>query len=132
MAFDAAEAVQQFHGHLHVLLLGLRQDLLEIDEETAQVAEGHHGHPVADQGVVGVVPLGALGVHPDAALGDEVGHLGEHRRHDLLDEVDLVDEDVGLAQGARRPRRFRLLEVDFFSRSWSKSMVFFGSFSKSS
>ena len=106
----AVEAVEQLHRDLDLFLLRLRQHILEIDEETAQVVEGHHGYTVADEGVVGVVPFGALGVHPDAALGDEVGHLGEHGRHDFLDEVDLVDEDVGLAQERTVPSNFILLE----------------------
>ena len=112
---DAAEAVQQFLRDGNFLVVGLRQDVLEVDQEPAEVVQGHHGHAVAHQGVVGVVPLRTLGVHPNAALRDEVGDFGEHGGHQLLDEVHLVDEDVGLAQERAVAANFAALEVDFLA-----------------
>ncbi len=55
--------------------------------------ERHDRHPPARERVVGIVPLGALGVEPDAAAGDEVGELDEQRDQQLLrqrDEPDLT------------------------------------------
>ena len=112
---DAAEAVQQFLRDRNFLVVGLRQDVLEVDQEPAEVVQRHHGHAVAHQGVVGVVPLRTLGVHPNAALGDEVGDFGEHGGHQLLDEVHLVDEDVGLAKECAVAADFATLEVDFLA-----------------
>ena len=112
---DAAEAIQQLLRHRDLFVVGLRKDVLEVDQETSEVVQRHHGHAVADKGVVGVVPLGALGVHPNAALRDEVGDFGKHGGHQLLDEVHLVDEDVGLAEECAVATDFAALEVDFLA-----------------
>ena len=109
---DALEAVEQFLGHSHLFVLRRAQHVLEVHHEPAQVVQGHHGHAVAHQGVVRVVPLWALGVHPNAALRNEVRHLGEHRRHQLLDEVDFVDEDMGLAKERSVTANFAALQFD--------------------
>ena len=63
-----------------------------------QVAERHHRDAVADQRVVGVVPLRALGVEPDAAARHEVRDLGERRHEQLLDETDVHDRAAVLQQ----------------------------------
>ena len=77
-------------GHRHVGPAEGGQHLVaQVGEETAQVGEGDDGKAVADEGVVGVVPLGTLGVHPDAAAGHEVGETGEDEQEELLGEVDV-------------------------------------------
>lgn len=49
------------------------KEVVEEVEVAAEVALGDHGDADADEGVVGVVPFGALGVEPDARAVDEVG-----------------------------------------------------------
>ncbi len=56
---------------------------------SSQVSQRHDRQPFAHQGVVGVVPFRALGVHPDAAFGDEVGQLGEQQGQQFLRQVGM-------------------------------------------
>jgi hypothetical protein len=53
---------------------------------------------VADERVVGVVPLGPLGVHPDPAARHEVGQLRQRRHEELLEQADEHDLAVGVDQ----------------------------------
>jgi len=70
-----------------------------------EIAEGDHGDAVSHEGVVGVVPFGALGVHPDAGFGDEIGDFGQHGGEDLLEEGHMVDLSIfGGQQGAVGPQ----------------------------
>ncbi len=55
------------------------------------MGECHHRQPVPDEGVVGVVPLGALGVHPDPAARHEVRQFGEGRDEELLEQCHVED-----------------------------------------
>ena len=57
----------------------------------------HDRQPVADERVVRVVPLRALGVHPDAAAGDEVGELGQRTDEQLLEQRHDDEVAVGTA-----------------------------------
>ena len=61
----------------------------------AQVGEGHDGQALADERVVRVVPLGALGVHPDAAVGHQVDDLREDGQQQLLAERHAHEVAVG-------------------------------------
>mgnify|MGYP000665198388 CR=1 FL=1 len=47
--------------------------------------------PVADQGVVGVIPLRTLGIHPDPTAGNEIGDLGQKGHKDLFCQVNQED-----------------------------------------
>ena len=64
-------------------------------EQEPQVAphrrHGHHGQAPAGEGVVGVVPLGTLGVEPDAAVRHQVGELRQQRDQQLLAQRDQPD-----------------------------------------
>ena len=53
-----------------------------------------------------------MGVHPNAAFRNEVGHFGKHGGHQLLDEVDLVNEDVCLAKECPVASDFASLQFD--------------------
>ena len=93
-------------------MIGCCQYVLEVHHEAAQVVQGDHGHPVANECVVGIVPFGALGVHPNAPFRNEVGHFGQHRRHDFLYEIHFVDEDVCFTQQGSITANLVLLEAN--------------------
>jgi hypothetical protein len=57
-------------------------------KQAAQVGQRDHRGAVAHQGVVGVVPLGPLGVHPQARPGHEAGQAGQHQHQQLLGQPD--------------------------------------------
>ena len=87
------------------------QYVLEVHHEAAQVVQGNHGNPVANECVVGIVPFGALGVHPNAPFRNEVGYFGQHRGHDFLDEIHFVDENVSFTQQGSIAANLVLLEA---------------------
>ena len=98
-----------------------------------QVEQGHHRQPVADERVVRVVPLRALGVHPDAPAGHEVGELGERGDEQLLEQR----HDDELAVGAEDELAVRAQRGDALARlgacaSSSNSIVALGSRTRSS
>ena len=76
--------VPQLAGDLHVD----RQQAAQPAQVPVEVRERHDREALADQRVVRVVPLGALGVHPDAAVGHEVDQLREQEQQQLLAEGD--------------------------------------------
>ena len=49
-----------------------------------QVTQCDHGHTRAHESVIGVIPFGALGIHPNATPGDKVGELGKRRHEQFL------------------------------------------------
>ena len=53
---------------------------------------------MADQSVVGVVPLRSLGVHPDATVDDQVAQFRQHGNEQFLQERNLVDAVVIVQQ----------------------------------
>ena len=67
------------------------QYLLQEGEVTAQVIKRDHGQSLSDQRVVGVVPLGTLGIEPDTAVEHEVAELAQQRHQQLFQQVDLPD-----------------------------------------
>jgi hypothetical protein len=100
---------------------GPRQDAGEEGQVALELVERDHRQAVAGQRVVGVVPLGPLGVHPDAAAGDVAGQLRERRDEQLLREGDPDQLPVGDDQPAvgagrgdplRRPRPRGRVEGD--------------------
>ena len=97
----AIEASEQLIRYQDFLVVCGGQNILEINQETSEVIERYHGHAVPDQGIVGVVPLGALCIHPNPPFRNEIRNLGEHGRHDFLDEIHFVDEHVGFTK--KRP-----------------------------
>ena len=52
-----------------------------------EVADGDHRKPPARQSVVGIVPLRALGIHPDPPAGHEIRELGQHRDQQFFREI---------------------------------------------
>ena len=60
------------------------QQFLQEAHVADEVADRHDREPLAHERVVGVVPLGALRVHPQAALGHEVGELHQQQEQELL------------------------------------------------
>ena len=63
----------------------------------AEHGAGRHDRGAgAHQGVVGVVPLGALGVHPDPGAGHQVGELGEKGDQQLLLKCGTHQAPVGV------------------------------------
>ena len=78
-----------------------RPSVQQVGQEAqvaAQVAQGDHGDAAAGQGVVGVVPLRPLGVHPDAGVGHQVRQLGQGRHQQLLEQIGVVDRAVRAGQ----------------------------------
>ena len=67
----AVEGRRELLGQIQAAGAVGSQEIPQERQEAPQVAERHHRDAVPDQGVVGVVPLGPLRVHPDAGLGDE-------------------------------------------------------------
>ena len=63
-----------------------------------QVAQGDDGNTGAHKSIVGVVPLGTLGIHPDSGVGDEIGQLGQQGNQNLFRQGDLIDRAVGQRQ----------------------------------
>ena len=53
---------------------------------------------MSDERVIGVVPFGPLGIHPDAAVDHEIAELRQERHQQLLDEVHLVYRTVAVEQ----------------------------------
>ncbi len=89
-------------GDGHRLAAERRQQGLQTgDQQAAQVAQRDHRHPEAHQRVVGIIPLGALGVHPDAAPGHEVGQAGENENQEFFREIDVQHPLVGPEDKAR-------------------------------
>ena len=93
-------------------MAGCSQYVLKIHHEAAQVIQGDHGHPVANECVVGIVPFRTLCVHPNAPFRNEVGHFREHRRHDFLNEIHFIDENVCFTQQGSITPNLVLLESD--------------------
>ncbi|CAI8437339.1 MAG: Uncharacterised protein [Cryomorphaceae bacterium] len=81
--FNRMEERRQFRTHLHFAMLSV-QDAFKEGKEPAQIVQGHHRNPISYERVVRIVPLRALGIHPDTAFRDEVGHLRKNGREDLL------------------------------------------------
>ena len=88
---DGLDEVGYLDGQRHGFGRSIRQQIAEDLQVAAEREERNHRDAVAHEGVVGVVPLRALGVHPDAALGDEVGQLRQQRDEQLLGERDEAD-----------------------------------------
>jgi len=44
-------------------------------QQAAQVGQRDDRQAETDQRIVGIVPLGTLGVHPDSTVGNEIGEL---------------------------------------------------------
>ena len=61
----------------------LRQEL----QHPLHVADGYHGQTPASQGIVGIVPLRPLGIHPHAASRHKIGSLGNHQLQKLGSQV---------------------------------------------
>ena len=70
------------------------QERLQVDDGAVEVRGRHDREPLADERVVRVVPLRALGVHPDPALGHQVGQLDEQQQEQLLGHRDVHDRAV--------------------------------------
>ena len=70
---DSAEEGECFDGYLGIGL----DELLQEGDISAHITERDHGGAIADQGVVGIVPLGSQGVHPYTGIGNEVRQFGE-------------------------------------------------------
>ena len=73
----------------------LGQQVLGQGQGAAQVGEGDDRQALADERVVRVVPLRALGVHPDAAVGHQVDDLGQDGQQQLLAERHAHEVAVG-------------------------------------
>jgi hypothetical protein len=93
--------------------------------ERAELVGGHCRHPTSGEGVVRIIPLGPLGVHPNTRCWNEIHQLGGHDEQQLLGQggadqigvgigeqspvaaeptVPLLGEAVGLlVEGHRRP-----------------------------
>jgi len=56
---------------------------------------------MADEGVIGVIPLGPLGIHPDPGLGNEAGQLGQRRDQKLLGKVRVLYANPSVGQRSR-------------------------------
>ena len=54
----------------------------------------HHRHADAHQGIVGVIPLWALGVEPDPSIGSQVGEFGQCGHQQLFSQRGMVDLTV--------------------------------------
>ncbi len=81
----------EFPGHPDVFQSAALQGLLEKGHEAVQVIQRDHRGPVAHQGIVCIVPFWSLGVEPDAGFRNEIGHLGQDRCQNLLQEVYMVN-----------------------------------------
>ncbi len=49
-----------------------------------QITQRHHGYACTHQRVIGVVPFGALGIHPNPTTRYKIGQLGERHSKQLL------------------------------------------------
>ena len=73
-------------------------------EKPPQVAKRDHGNTIAHQRVVGIVPLGALRIHPSPAFGNKVGDLSQGHDQHLFNEIDVYNGSIGRTdQGAIGP-----------------------------
>ena len=61
-------------------------ELNEEGHEAAHVVERYHRGAVAYQRIIGIVPLGAQGVHPYTCLGNEIAEFGEQCDEQFLGE----------------------------------------------
>ena len=105
-ARDGVQQVRHLGRELDRVVGRGLEEVAQNVQHAAEREQRHHRDAVAHEGVVGVVPLGPLGVHPDAALGDQIGQLGEHRHQELLGERHEADLAVGVPeQLAVRPDR---------------------------
>ena len=77
---DGTEEVESFVSYLHIGL----NELLEESHIAAHIAESDHGSAVAHQGIVGIIPLGSQGIHPNAGIRNEVRELGEERDEQFI------------------------------------------------
>lgn len=102
------------------------KEVVEEVEVAAEVALGDHGDADADEGVVGVVPFGALGVEPDARAVDEVGDFCECGDEEFFGERGVEDNAIRcgeqLGVGAEAGRRGMWASMRRW-RSKSKVMV---------
>ena len=52
---------------------------------------GHHRHPIANKGVVGIIPLGALCIHPYSTLWDKIGYFRQYCSQYFFYKIDFMD-----------------------------------------
>ncbi len=83
----------------------------EKGQETPQVAQSDHRKAIPHQGIVGIVPLRPLGVHPNPAFGDEVDQLGQSQREQLFGERSMHHAAV---RGGQQTRVTAVLADLFF------------------
>ena len=91
---DAPQPLGNFERQLNGLQLAVCKQLPAKEQVSSKVTERHHREPVTGEGVVGVVPFGALGVHPDSAVDHQVRELGENRNQQLFGERNVIDLTV--------------------------------------
>ena len=96
--FHLMETKRQFRRDFHRTRFAISQQALEKGHEPPQVIKSHHRDAIAHKGVVGVVPLGSLGVHPDACLRDQVRDLGQYGSEDFFEEIHPVHLLIGQGQ----------------------------------
>jgi hypothetical protein len=95
---DRAHRVEPGHdlgGNRRLAPVLVRQRA-QVTQVAPQVEQRHHRETVADERIVGVVPLRALGVHPDPAARHEVRQLRQRRHEQLLQQRDDDDPTVSV------------------------------------
>jgi hypothetical protein len=72
------------------------EKLLAKGDHAAQIGGSHHRQPLAHQGIVGVVPFGALGVHPNATFRNQIANFGQHQQKQLLGQRDMQNLTIAV------------------------------------
>ncbi len=87
---DGTEPIGNLSRYGNLLEFRRTDERLEVIQVSTEVVEGHHRQSEADEGIVRIVPLRPLGVHPDAPARHEVGEFGQSRHQELLNQRDEI------------------------------------------
>ena len=88
---DVVEGDDEFGeggGEVEFFLRSRGDELLHEAEVAVEVTSGDDGEAGTGEGIVGIIPLGLLGVEPDAAAGDEVADFDSGGEEEFLGESD--------------------------------------------
>ena len=88
---DSLGPCYHFGRNVHGLRSHRAQKIKKEGDMPADIGESHNGNARAGQGIVGVIPFGALGVHPDSTTGNEVAYFSKQRDKEFFQERGEVD-----------------------------------------
>ncbi len=97
-AGDLVEPAHHLGGNGILPVIALLQQSSQKIQIAAQVTKRDHRDPAAGQSVIGVVPFGPLGVHPDPTIQHQIRQLGQDRDQQLFQQIDMVNPTLTIGQ----------------------------------